>query len=59
MPIGVIGAESPASTTTSMARADTPVTIGLRYFGSQGIRSSNHWAAPAIDWHCRVLSSLT
>ena len=55
MPIGVIGAASPASTTTSMARADTPFTAGLRYFGSHGIRSSNHCAASAIAWHCRGL----
>ena len=33
MPIGVTGPESPVSTTTSIALATMPCTLGLRYFG--------------------------
>src|SRR5260221_14479592 len=47
MPTGVIGPESPVSTTMSMAFATIPVTDGFRYFGSQGMWSSNHCAFSA------------
>ena len=58
-PMGVIGPASPVSMTTSTARAVTPVTRGLRYFGAQGIRSSNHCACSAIAWACAVFSGCT
>jgi hypothetical protein len=58
-PIGVIGAASPLSMTTSIARAVTPVTFGLRYFGSQGIRSSNHCACSAMAFAAAVFSGCT
>src|ERR1700674_1392716 len=41
MPTGVMGPASPVSMTTSMALAVMPCTLGLRYFASHGIRSSN------------------
>ena len=59
MPTGVTGPESPVSVTTSMALATMPVTLGLRYCGSQGIRSSNHWALSASVWMRAVFSWLT
>ena len=59
MPIGVIGPESPVSNTTSMALAVIPVTLSLRYFGSQGMRSSNHWALAAKVLIAPVFSGLT
>jgi hypothetical protein len=47
IPTGVIGPESPDSTTTSIALAVMPRTPCLRYLGSQGMRSSNHCASAA------------
>ena len=50
-PIGVTGPTSPVSITTSIALATMPWTSGLRYFGSNGMRSSNHWAfSPASGY---------
>jgi hypothetical protein len=59
IPIGVIGPQSPVSTTTSMALAVMPRTSGLRYFGSHGMWSSNHCASAAIAWISAVFSGLT
>ena len=58
MPIGVTGPESPASTITSIARAVTPVTLGLRYCGSHGMRSSNHCAWSAMRCTASVFSRI-
>ena len=59
MPIGVTGPESPVSTTTSMALATMPFTIGLRNFASYGMWSSNHCALSANLRMRAVFSWLT
>ena len=59
MPIGVTGPESPVSITTSIALATMPLTLGLRYFASYGMWSSNHCALSANLRMRSVFSGLT
>ncbi len=59
MPTGVTGPESPVSMTTSIALAVIPCTPGLRYFGSHGMRSSNHCASCASLRISDVFSGFT
>ena len=56
---GVTGPESPVSMTTSIALATMPRTAGLRYFASNGMRSSNHCALSANLRMRAVFSGLT
>jgi hypothetical protein len=59
MPTGVIGPESPVSTTTSIAFAVTPRTPLFRYSAAHGIRSSNHCASSASLRMPAVLDGFT
>src|SRR5215218_8198786 len=59
MPIGVIGPQSPVSSTTSIALAVIPFTSGLRYAFNQGIWSSNQVASAASLRIAPVFSGLT